>query len=80
MFVVIDDHLVDYSEDEKPQRYTFGNGIAGVVGKSHKEIAITSWSNDPYYNPIVDINTTSSIIAFPIMSDEKDEILAVMEV
>ena len=41
---MIENQLVTYDEEGEPVKYSFGTGIAGWVGKSHKELSSSSWS------------------------------------
>jgi putative methionine-R-sulfoxide reductase with GAF domain len=80
MFFVEEEELYDFSEDGIKQTYSNGYGVAGLVAKSKNELNIASLANDPYYNPIVDLNTSMPVVVLPVMHEENDEILAVIEV
>ena len=81
IFFVENDKFIKYNkDDENRKEYKNNIGIVGKVFKSKEVMAYESIKKSKEFNSIIDLESPSGLLAFPILEKKTNNVCAVIEV
>ena len=80
-FFIEDEKIVKYSKDSDNKKiYNNNIGIIGKIFKSKEIMAFEKIKNSIEFNNIIDIESPSGLLAFPVLSKKTKKVCAIIEV